>query len=120
MITKFKNMKYFESFESTQEPQIGDYVICDLEWKNWLGDFDNYIKTNIGQIIDKKTEYSVFFAPRQVRHNYTIKYQKNLTQFGNDTKYLNRSTRYIKYWFKNKKDAKDHLLLMKQKEIYNL
>ena len=52
-------MKYLRTYENLQEePQVGDYVICEeisrrpgLS-KTWAIEFNNFLKSNIGQVVE--------------------------------------------------------------------
>jgi hypothetical protein len=70
-------MKYIKKFEEIDqdkkdEPQIGDYVICNDKYTDDKADVNIFIRTNIGQIIpmnneDEKIENDHF--------DYLVKYE---------------------------------------------
>ena len=48
-------MKYLKTFESVDEPQVGDYVICGIPGIDSFGDNKDiykFISTTIGQLVE--------------------------------------------------------------------
>jgi hypothetical protein len=43
-------MKYIKTFENINEPQIGDYVVCEEEYQRYSS--GNFARENVGEIID--------------------------------------------------------------------
>ena len=44
-------MKYIKTFENIDKPEIGDYVICDVE-KGMFPDLYEFLKLHIGKVIN--------------------------------------------------------------------
>jgi len=108
MITKFK---IYESINDG-EPEIGDYVICDPDFRNLF----NFINNNIGQIINyPSTTDKYVIKYENVPESIYSFFDVNISLSGHTYKrYFQRDE--IIYWSKNKEDL-EHLI---QSKKYNL
>jgi hypothetical protein len=96
----------FKLFENTNEPQVGDYVIChEIPIVSSNSDkLENFINNNIGQI-DEKIKNNLFSItylniPNDIRNRFYYNYNK-----------YNRRMRdfEIVYFSKNKIDVEKYL-----------
>jgi len=107
MITQFK------LFENNSEPEVGDYVYGEYDDQGFDEDFENFIKSNFGQIIEIKrkldTIYSVKYenVPDNIQNMFFKLYDDYYTGFEKND---------IKFFSPNKEDIEAYLQVMK----YNL
>jgi len=102
-------MKHLKTYEKLNEPQIGDYVIC--EESSQIGDKRTiqFISNNIGQFIKWNT------YPNSSRYPFIIYYETaSVNLFSKKTREMN--LKEIIYFSKNKEDCEDYLAAKK----YNL
>lgn len=95
-------MKYLKNYKETSEPEIGDWVYCEVDYYEY--------KPNkfIGKIIqhNKKRTYP-----------YTLSYENDIIGDYKD-RLLKRDE--IKYYSKNKEDAIEYMNLLSNTKKYNL
>lgn len=108
-------MKYIKKYEQLKKnnPQVGDYVICEDRGDSSATDnLLNFIENNIGQIVDYKEYYGVI--PYEVQ--YIDRPESLKKYFHDDDKVRRYSLSEIKFWSKNKIDLE--IILSAKK--YNL
>ena len=103
-------MKYIKKYEYLQDdPQVGDYVICNeiggMDRNNKL---DNFIKSNIGQIINIDFDDSI---PYDIEYKIPIEYDEH---FVSNCRIMYRDE--IIHFSPNKEDLEPYINAIK----YNL
>ena len=108
-------MKYIKTFEKLNEPQVGDYVVCDISDNEYVDEeLVNFICNNIGVV-----EY-VDDRLNNINNKFKIRY-KNVPErleafFGPDTRpnewdnvFRYVSNHYIKFYSSNREDCEMYL-----------
>jgi len=77
-------MKHIKTYENINEPQVGDYVICEEKDRYYMLEKElcEFIKNNIGKIVivnasgNKSCPYTVQYenVPDTIRDNFFTKY----------------------------------------------
>jgi len=74
-------MKYIKTYEQNNvKPNIGDYVIIDIDWRNFR--FEKHIKDRIGVITDYKSDTGIYIIQFPDLEWYF--YIENIKHFSND------------------------------------
>jgi hypothetical protein len=88
----------FKIFENNKEPQIGDYVVCNII-DNFDADFQNFIKYNIGKIIDY---VGVYYCEYE-------NIPEKIDKFFDGTNFITALSNEIIFYSENKKDVETYL-----------
>lgn len=103
-------MKYLKSFESVDEPQVGDYVVCEEDSLTSEFTSNNVGKiVNIEDVFDNTYCYNVAYddIPKDIEELFDVIHGY----------YCRDMSRYeIKFWSKNRKDSELYIVGKK----YNL
>jgi len=98
-------MKHIKKFETTDKPQINDYVICHEEYDDDVEGINTFLDNNIGQIIGR-------FNNNDITSPFLVKYEN----IPNDIGYMfnkDKSRQMLNYeiihFSKNKEDL-EHVL----------
>ena len=91
-------MKHLKTYESINEPQVGDYVVCEEPDTGYSEKVRNFVNNNVGQLfeIENETVYKIKY--NNSPHLKNVEYQWYFYDKNN-----------IKYSSPNKKDAEAYL-----------
>lgn len=98
-------MKYIKTFENIDKPEIGDYVICDVE-KGMFPDLYEFLKLHIGKVINIVESNEPYHVRFDVNREYIDKsissYHKRIYKGKKLTIAFNRDE--VKTFAKTKKE----------------
>jgi len=91
-------MKYIKRFENLEEPEIGDYVLLQVN-RNFSNDYKNFINNNIGEIvsIDKNT----YTKARHFEIRYYIDTFEEFSKMKDSFRYISFDVENEEYYFSN-------------------
>lgn len=112
-------MKYIITYEeSTNEPQIGDYVICQENYKS-REELHEFMSNNVGEVISKNPKQYGFFLD----YKFVIKYEdipKEISLYFVHENLTAMSIEEILYFSSDKEEALKMLPIIKNLSKYNL
>jgi len=108
-------MKYIKTYEELDnvEPEVGDYVVCDLSDNDYIEkELNDFISNNIGIIKNIDNRPSSVFNKYQIRYKNVPDKLYNL--FGPSDKYNSNDLRYvsihyIKFYSKSREECITYL-----------
>lgn len=97
-------MKYLKKFKQNNEPQVGDYILCDIKDSN--DKLAKFTQNNIGQIEEIYYSYTTIYKAKykNVPPNLTFYGIKNLIGLQqHHIKYYSNDKEYLKIILNSKK-----------------
>ena len=87
-------MKYLKTFESVEEPEIGDYVILRTN-RDYDKLYNDFINTNVGEIVSKNGN--------RIEVRYSVDTFDEFTKMKNYYRYIHydfeENEYYFSYWY---------------------